>query len=179
MNHCYKYSLLKTHIRVKSSFAFLILVFHKDGKTSALTLSRFRKEINIVVFAITILIFLSVQIRHATAQTTLSDGYDVVLLAGQSNMAGRAILDASDPDAAVNSRIFMWDPVNGIVPAKDPIVHQEPIKNGTAGLGLTFAKEYLQRIPSNRKILLVGAAYGGTAFYKEVLIPTDRWNFNL
>lgn len=109
---------------------------------------------------------------------SLADGYDVILLVGQSNMAGRAPLVAGEADAAVHPRIFMWHPISGIVPAQDPLVHQEPRQTGTAGPGLTLAKAYLRRIPSNRKVLLVGAAYGGTSFVQDVTMATSRWNFS-
>jgi len=92
-------------------------------------------------------------------------------------MAGRATLNTSDSDAATDPRIFMWHPISGIITAQDPLVHQEQRNIGTAGLALTFAKEYLKTIPSNRKVLLVGAAYGGTSFYEDVTAPKARWNF--
>ncbi|MES2356074.1 MAG: sialate O-acetylesterase [Pseudomonadota bacterium] len=120
-----------------------------------------------------------------SAQAT-ADGYDVILLAGQSNMAGRATASSPDADAATNPRIFMWHPISGIVPAQDPLVHQEPRKTNAdgsftfiAGPGLTFAKEYIKTIPSNRKVLLVGAVYGGTGFMPDVTASTQRWNFTL
>lgn len=99
-----------------------------------------------------------------------STGYDIILLAGQSNMAGRgAIPSPIDPDGAPDAAIKMWDPVNGIVTAKDPIIHPEKGSKPTqVGMGMTFAKSYLSRIRMtgypNRKILLVGAAWGGTSF---------------
>lgn len=109
---------------------------------------------------------------------SIADGYDVLLLAGQSNMAGRALIASNDPDAATDPRITMWHPTSlTIVTAKDPLIHQEPLKAGTAGLGLTMAKAYLKTLPANRKILLVGAGFGGTSFSEDVTVAVNVWNF--
>ncbi|MFY7863970.1 sialate O-acetylesterase [Roseateles sp.] len=108
-------------------------------------------------------------------------GYDVVLLAGQSNMAGRgAIPSPLDEDGQPDPSIMMWDPVRGIVPAKDPIIHTELGNKPTAvGMGLTFAKAYLadakRRGEPERKVLLVGAAWGGTGFSEDVPQFHHRW----
>jgi len=110
-----------------------------------------------------------------------SAGYDVVLLAGQSNMAGRGIVSASDPDGATSPDIFMWDPDAGApVTARDPIIHPERfVKPTGVGPGLTFAKSYLARLKDtgypNRKVLLVGAAWGGTSFIVNDPTYHHRW----
>lgn len=109
---------------------------------------------------------------------SLADGYDVILVAGQSNMAGRAAKVAGDPDGAIDPRVFMWNPASGTIGAAyDPLIHQEPTAASTAGLALTMAKAYIKTIPSNRKVLLVGAAFGGTSFNEDVTAPTSLWDF--
>lgn len=91
-------------------------------------------------------------------------GYDVFVLAGQSNMIGRygpvdGALDATDAD------ILQWG-FNGqaAVSAADPLDHDGETAN-TIGLGLTFAKAYKAdgRLTGSRKVLLVPVARGGQA----------------
>lgn len=108
-------------------------------------------------------------------------GYDIFLLAGQSNMAGRAPIPSPlDADGQPVAAIKMWDPVKGIVPAKDPLIHPESSTRPTAvGLGMSFAKAYLDYLVAsgspNRKILLVGGAWGGTSFVDNVPGLGYRW----
>ena len=112
-----------------------------------------------------------------------STGYDIILLAGQSNMAGRGVLSHPiDNDGKPNAAIKMWDPANGIVTAVDPIIHQEPHGMTKVGLGMSFAKAYLAHLAHlrktgfpNRKVLLVGAAWGGTGFIYDVPGLHHRW----
>lgn len=91
------------------------------------------------------------------------DGYDVIVLAGQSNMVGRngpidGTLDATD------ARIFQYGfDSQTVTLASNPLDHQDEGAN-TIGMGLTFAKAYLATMPANRKILLVPCARGGTSF---------------
>ena len=108
-------------------------------------------------------------------------GYDIFLLAGQSNMAGRgAIPNPIDADGEPESAIKMWDPTKGIVEAKDPIIHPEIGNKPTAvGMGMSFAKAYLAEArrtgQAERKVLLVGAAWGGTGFSEDVPSFHYRW----
>ena len=95
---------------------------------------------------------------------TLPDGYDVVLLVGQSNMAGTGTGADNPADAAADPRVWQWDAANGVIAAAiDPLV-QNPTQPGLTGLGLTFGKAYAASLPANRKVLLVGSAAGGTSF---------------
>ena len=107
-------------------------------------------------------VFSAVSSMQAMAQSV--PGYDVFLLAGQSNMVGYGTGPDNTADMAVSPRVFMWDANNNVIaPAKDPLVqNQGP---GYVGLGLTFAKSYAASLAANRNVLLVGSADGGTGFY--------------
>lgn len=93
-------------------------------------------------------------------------GYDLVIIAGQSNAAGQATgfdvarIDVTDP------RIFAYDYTgtyaNQIALAQDPLKHQS--SGNYAGPGMTFARWYVNAIPANRKVLLVPVAFPGTGF---------------
>lgn len=85
----------------------------------------------------------------------------VVLLIGQSNMAGRAqdhssVLDPGDP------RIRQFTARGVLARAAEPLGHPDPRAGG--GPGLAFARAYLAGLPASDSILLVPAAYGGTGF---------------
>lgn len=102
-------------------------------------------------------------------------GYDVVLLAGQSNMQGNSggTVDATlDPP---HTRVFSYGATGTyagqIVQASDPLAHRDP-NVPVVGPGMQFARQYVATVPSSRKVLLVPAAYGGTAFGSG----TPRWD---
>lgn len=125
-------------------------------------------KMNTFKFAVTTLTFLVANLSHAG---DTSAGYDIFLLAGQSNMAGRGNLASTDPEPVSqwNTAIKMWDHAQGkIVQAKDPIIHQDPLQAGKMGLGMSFANDHIAALRAagytNRKVLLVGAAWGGTGF---------------
>ncbi|MBL0727225.1 sialate O-acetylesterase [Piscinibacter sp. HJYY11] len=101
-------------------------------------------------------------------------GYDIFLLAGQSNMAGRGLVTAPiDADGTPDPAIRMWShDTQSIVEAKDPLLHPERGSKPTGvGPGMSFAKAYLAWRRANgfpnRKVLLVGAAWGGTSFVQQ------------
>ncbi len=133
------------------------------------------KLFKLVVMIITLLCIS--KLSHAGDITT---GYDIFLLVGQSNMAGRGYLSSIDPEPVSqwNADIKMWDHAQGkMVQAKDPIIHQEPLMAGRMGLGMSFANAHMARMRGvggfpNRKILLVGAAWGGTGFQAS---QTHNW----
>jgi hypothetical protein len=96
-------------------------------------------------------------------QGTPDLGFDVIVLAGQSNMVGRN--GPIDPTLDVtNARILMYG-FNGqtLVTAADPLDHQDETPN-TVGMGLSFAKLHLATLSPNRKIVLVPVARGNTGF---------------
>jgi len=84
--------------------------------------------------------------------------FHIYLLTGQSNMAGRAALDAES--AEIDPQIFMLDKENNWVPAKDPLHFDKPAVVGV-GPGIAFAKEMLKG-EKGVKIGLVPCAVGGS-----------------
>lgn len=109
--------------------------------------------------------------------TVLNDvGFDIVLLIGQSNMAGHsttnqfdALIDFTDP------RILQRPPVgtyaNQLIQANDPLWHHDRQSQGAIGLGMSFARDYVQTVMPNRELILLPQANGGTG-----LISSPRWN---
>ncbi|WP_321476368.1 sialate O-acetylesterase [uncultured Paludibaculum sp.] len=89
------------------------------------------------------------------AQTT---NLKLFLLAGQSNMAGRGVVEAEDqvpvPGVLALSKEMEWKP------AVDPIHYDKPI--AAVGLGRSFARTLLNFGPQQR-IGLVPAAMGGSS----------------
>jgi hypothetical protein len=127
--------------------------------------ARLRKSIQVFTLVLGTLLC-SVPGARAYAQQQ-TPGYDVVLLVGQSNMVGWGQGPDNPRDAAVDPRVFQWNPTRGIISARDPLAHQGASRY--VGLGLTFGKTYVQALPSDRRVLLVGAGWGGTS------VISGRW----
>lgn len=88
--------------------------------------------------------------------------FDLYLLIGQSNMAGRGVVEPIDTIA--DPRVFTLDKNNNWIPAQDPI-HFDKCVAGV-GLGRTFGIEMAKANPNN-KIGLIPCAVGGS--------PIDSW----
>ncbi|MCF6180637.1 sialate O-acetylesterase [Lutibacter sp.] len=84
----------------------------------------------------------------------------VFMMAGQSNMAGRGIVEAQD--TVTNSNIFMLNKEMKLVLAKEPLHFYEPKLDGL-DCGLSFAKELHKNLPNNIDIVLVPCAVGGSS----------------
>jgi len=93
------------------------------------------------------------------ASATSPDQLQVFLLIGQSNMAGRGKVEASDQ--APHPRVFMLTRELAWVPAVDPMHFDKPTRIGT-GLGKTFGAIVADARPGVA-IGLVPAAFGGSA----------------
>ncbi|HZY80950.1 MAG TPA: sialate O-acetylesterase [Cyclobacteriaceae bacterium] len=93
------------------------------------------------------------------------------LLAGQSNMAGRGVVEPSDtiPDP----RILTINKKNEIVVAKEPLHFYEPTRTGL-DCGLSFARTLLKSAPENVTILLVPTAVGGSSIHHWLQDSTWR-----
>ena len=86
------------------------------------------------------------------------ENFHIYLLMGQSNMAGRGLVEPIDTIA--HTRVLMLDKDNSWVPAKNPIHFDKPIA-GT-GLGLTFGK-LMANENDDITIGLVPCAKGGSS----------------
>jgi Carbohydrate esterase, sialic acid-specific acetylesterase len=83
--------------------------------------------------------------------------YDLYLLVGQSNMAGRGKMEA--PDTLLDERVFVLNSSDGFVLAKEPL-HYDKANRGT-GPGFAFGKE-MANTDQHRRVGLIPAAVGGT-----------------
>lgn len=83
--------------------------------------------------------------------------YHLYLLIGQSNMAGRGVVEQQDKDP--HSRVFALDKAGMWAPAADPIHFDKPVAG--VGPGLTFGRTMADRDPSVR-IGLIPCAAGGS-----------------
>lgn len=100
--------------------------------------------------------------------------YDLYLLIGQSNMAGRGSIEAIDRQT--HDRVFMLDHNNQWTLARNPLHFDKPERDGT-GLGLTFGIEMAEANP-NTRIGLIPCAVGGSpisswrsgGFYKRTQV---------
>lgn len=113
-------------------------------------------------------IFLSCSQSAKTNSTKSTDPapgrYQVYLLLGQSNMAGRGPLTKEYLNIH-HDRVFMLDKENKWVPAKHPLHFDKP-KAAGVGPGFSFAEEIAKAYP-NDTIGLVPCAVGGT--------PISKW----
>lgn len=105
----------------------------------------------------------------------MDTGFDIVLCAGQSNMVGLGTRDANIDVA--DPRVFQFGcyptetaSYNKIVSGVDPLRH--PYENAPGiSPASWFSKTYAGVIPSNRKVLLVPVAKGGT----HLVAQTAEW----
>ena len=84
----------------------------------------------------------------------------VFIMAGQSNMAGRGIVEPEDTIA--EKRILSINKNGQIIIAKEPIHFYEPERTGL-DCGLSFAKALIKKIPDSVSILLIPTAVGGSS----------------
>ena len=84
----------------------------------------------------------------------------VFIMAGQSNMAGRALVEPQDTVA--DKRILSINKEGRLIIAKEPLHFYEPNLTGL-DCGLSFAKRLLKNVPGNISILLIPTAVGGSA----------------
>lgn len=94
-------------------------------------------------------------------------GFDIVLCAGQSNMAGRGTYDALFDMA--DSRVWQFGCDSAqtsyyrkVFAGTDPLHMAEGIATSKTGPGTAFARAYASTIPTNRRVLLIPLAEGGT-----------------
>jgi hypothetical protein len=93
----------------------------------------------------------------------IASGKDTLLLyimAGQSNMAGRAVIGPQDTNT--NPRILVLDSVGSFVTAQEPLHHDVSARQGL-DCGLSFAQNLLPQLPSNVRIGLLPCAVGSSS----------------
>ncbi|MCC5906480.1 MAG: sialate O-acetylesterase [Balneolaceae bacterium] len=95
----------------------------------------------------------------------------VFVLAGQSNMAGRAQVEPND--TIPNERIFSINKNGELILAKEPLHFYEPTMTGLDS-GLSFGKELINQIPDSISILLIPTAVGGSAISQWIHDSTFR-----
>ena len=84
--------------------------------------------------------------------------FHLYLLMGQSNMAGRGLVD--EESTVAHPRVLMFDKKRAWVPATDPLHFDKPVSG--VGPGLTFGKKMADAQPAIR-IGLIPCAVGGTS----------------
>lgn len=113
------------------------------------------KQISFLIFLIPLLLLVGCHSKKETID--LKSGYDLYLLVGQSNMAGRGVIEAED--TTEHNRVFMLNAADEFVLAKEPL-HFDKSNRGV-GPGLAFGKAMAEANPKI-KIGLIPAAVGGT-----------------
>lgn len=113
-----------------------------------------------------------VQCSHSiTPPIDIGEGFDVILVAGQSNThSGDSFdptLDTSDENIFQLGR-FDDDDMQ-IILAEEPLQHTSKNEN-KIGFAMTFAKHYLQIAPRGRQVLIIPCGLGGSGFIN------GRWN---
>ena len=106
--------------------------------------------------------FVSVFAAAEDAPLPSKDKLHLFLLVGQSNMAGRGVVEAQD--VAVNPRVLMLSKEGKWVPAVDPMHFDKPTAG--VGLGKTFGQIIAEANPGVT-IGLIPCAVGGS--------PIDTW----
>src|SRR6188472_2315841 len=84
----------------------------------------------------------------------------VFFMAGQSNMAGRGIVEPED--TVPDKRILSINKDGQIILAKEPLHFYEPERTGL-DCGVSFAKALIKKIPDSVSILIIPTAIGGSS----------------
>ena len=84
----------------------------------------------------------------------------VFIMAGQSNMAGRGIVEPQD--TVSNKRVLSINKAGQIILAKEPLHFYEPNLTGL-DCGMSFAKSMIKKIPDSISVLMIPVAIGGSS----------------
>lgn len=129
-----------------------------------------------VAFFFLAVIFVGCVIKHnsKTKEIPVKETW-VFIMAGQSNMAGRGLIEPQD--TITNENILTINAMGDIITAKEPIHFYEP---SMAGLdcGMSFAKTILANTSQNIDILLIPTAVGGSSI-RQWLADENHRNVNL
>lgn len=92
-----------------------------------------------------------------------SPRYDVYLLIGQSNMAGRGVFEPADTLAPLEG-VFLLDDKGESVPAVEPLNRYSTIRKAIGTQGMSLAHSFAEQayVRTGRRVLLVVNARGGT-----------------
>lgn len=86
----------------------------------------------------------------------------VFILAGQSNMAGRGLVEPQD--TVPNEKIYTINKNGGLIIAKEPLhFYETSIKMTGLDCGLSFGKSLIKQIPDSISVLLIPTAVGGSS----------------
>lgn len=88
------------------------------------------------------------------------DNLWIFMMAGQSNMAGRGLVEPED--TLTHKRILTINEKNEWVLAKEPLHFYEPSMTGL-DCGLAFGKELIKHLPDSVSIALIPCAIGGSS----------------
>lgn len=91
----------------------------------------------------------------------------VILLAGQSNMSGRA---EPVPEGVFDPRVFQYGAHRRVIEPATGLLDMHDTPTGMS-YALVFARDYAARLPENSVILLVPGAHGGTGFTTTIQDP--------
>jgi len=86
----------------------------------------------------------------------------IFLMAGQSNMAGRATIETQD--LVTNARILSINSLNNWTIAKEPLHFYEEADK--LDCGMSFARKLLENIPDSITIIMVPCAVGGSSVFQ-------------
>ena len=93
----------------------------------------------------------------------------IIILAGQSNMVGRATFDGGTVHPEI---VVQYNQAGQFVPATNPLDHIDP-QGGDMGLDISFTQDYLANNPNVYELILVPCADGGTGFNNNNWNPGD------
>ena len=135
------------------------------------------------VFALGALLLCITQARGGNQTEAGAQGYDVIIVAGQSNAVGRGLGESREDPVYTREadRVFQLgrfgEDDGKIIPASEPLQHwgQTPGKNGDRkGFAYPFALRYAHDLAKPRKVLLVPVARGSTSI---LLWDQERQDF--
>lgn len=102
-------------------------------------------------------------IKEIPASIPTKENVWVFIMAGQSNMAGRGIVEAMDTIS--NRRILTVNAENELILAKEPLHFYEPNITGL-DCGMSFAIRLLENVGKDVTIILIPAAVGGSSSHQ-------------
>lgn len=100
------------------------------------------------------------KVREVVENMPDQENFWIFIMAGQSNMAGRGLVEAMD--TITNERILSIDKNDRWIFAKEPLHWYEPNLTGL-DCGMSFANTLLNEIPENITVGILPCAVGGSS----------------